>query len=298
MAEKFCSKCNLYKDISGFHKNSTKADGLATMCKECMKEYNKERYKNNKENINTKHKEYRENNKEAIRAHKKEYRENNKEDIHIKNKEYRENNKEVISAKKKEYYKNNKEKKQKYREDNKETIRAHKKEYYENNKENIKEYQENNKEHINARRREYTNLKIKYDPAFRLKMMISRSIRTQLKKTGGSKYDEETWKNLSYTPNELRDYIESQFSDPLNLTPDGTVWMNWNNQGKYNSKTWDDSNIDTWVWNLDHIIPHCVFKYISFNDQSFKDCWALSNLRPYSAKQNILDNDRGWRIKI
>jgi hypothetical protein len=27
-------------------------------------------------------------------------------------------------------------------------------------------------------------------------------------------------------------------------------------------------------------------------DQAFLDCWALSNLRPYSAKQNIIDGNR------
>jgi hypothetical protein len=47
----------------------------------------------------------------------------------------------------------------------------------------------------------------------------------------------------------------------------------------------------TWTWNIDHIIPHSTFKYISMEDQSFKECWSLTNLRPYSAKQNILDKD-------
>lgn len=27
-------------------------------------------------------------------------------------------------------------------------------------------------------------------------------------------------------------------------------------------------------------------------DEEFKKCWALSNLRPYSAKQNIIDGAR------
>jgi len=63
------------------------------------------------------------------------------------------------------------------------------------------------------------------------------------------------------------------------------------NWGIYSPDTWDDNDSTTWTWNIDHIIPHSTFKYISMEDQSFKECWSLTNLRPYSAKQNILDKD-------
>ena len=62
-----------------------------------------------------------------------------------------------------------------------------------------------------------------------------------------------------------------------------------NNYGKYYPKKWDDNDKSTWVWNIDHIKPHSEFHYESMEDDSFKECWALSNLRPLSAKQNILD---------
>ena len=73
--------------------------------------------------------------------------------------------------------------------------------------------------------------------------------------------------------------------------------MNWNNHGTYNPKTWDDNDQSTWKWQLDHIIPHSTFKYTSFNDSEFKKCWALENLRPYSAKQNIIDGATRIRHK-
>jgi hypothetical protein len=47
-----------------------------------------------------------------------------------------------------------------------------------------------------------------------------------------------------------------------------------------------------WTWNIDHITTHSNFPYISMADQEFKACWALTNLRPYSAKQNIIDGCR------
>ena len=65
--------------------------------------------------------------------------------------------------------------------------------------------------------------------------------------------------------------------------------MNWGNWGKYNKNTWKDNDPNTWKWNLDYIIPQSHFKYTSMQDEEFKKCWALENLRPYSAKQNILD---------
>jgi hypothetical protein len=51
------------------------------------------------------------------------------------------------------------------------------------------------------------------------------------------------------------------------------------------------------MWNLDHIIPNSEFKYISIQDDEFKKCWSLSNLRPLSAKQNVLDGANKIRHK-
>jgi hypothetical protein len=65
--------------------------------------------------------------------------------------------------------------------------------------------------------------------------------------------------------------------------------MNWNNQGMYNSDTWNDNDPATWTWQLDHIIPQSDLPYTSMEDENFKKCWTLENLRPLSAKQNLLD---------
>jgi len=57
-------------------------------------------------------------------------------------------------------------------------------------------------------------------------------------------------------------------------------------------KTWNDNDSSTWNRQIDHIIPHSKFKYSSMSDKEFQECWALSNLRPYSAKQNIIKGNR------
>lgn len=66
-------------------------------------------------------------------------------------------------------------------------------------------------------------------------------------------------------------------------------WMSWDNYGRYNAKTWNDNDETTWTWQIDHIKPHSLFNYKSMENYGFKLCWALSNLRPYSSKQNFLD---------
>ena len=78
---------------------------------------------------------------------------------------------------------------------------------------------------------------------------------------------------------ELKSHLEQQFES----------WMNWKNYGKYNKNTWNDNDQLTWTWQIDHIIPHSTFNYESMEDEEFKKCWSLDNLRPYSSKQNFLD---------
>lgn len=63
--------------------------------------------------------------------------------------------------------------------------------------------------------------------------------------------------------------------------------MNWNNWGRYNAETWDDNDPSTWTWQIDHIIPQSKLKYTSMDDENFKKCWALDNLRPLSSKENL-----------
>jgi len=80
-----------YIDMNKTDMNQLKA----YITEEQTKEYQKQYYVNNKENINIKSNEYYVNNKEKINEKKKQYRENNKE----KQKQYYENNKEKMKEK-------------------------------------------------------------------------------------------------------------------------------------------------------------------------------------------------------
>jgi len=136
-----------------------------------------------------------------------------------------------------------------------------------------------NKERENKIYRE----KCKNDISFKLRKRISRYIGIALKKSNSCKNNLSCLKYLEYTIQELKIHIEKQFNNI------GNYWMNWNNNGSYNSHTWNDDDKSTWTWQLDHIIPQSDLLYSSMEDDNFKICWALSNLRPLSAKQNSID---------
>jgi hypothetical protein len=129
---------------------------------------------------------------------------------------------------------------------------------------------------LNAKRLKARRIR---DPQYKIKCCISASIRDYFKNNQSSKDNKSVLKYLLYSISDLKTHIESLFEP----------WMTWKNHGKYNSKTWNDNDQSTWTWQLDHIIPQSTFKYNSMDCEEFRKCWALSNLRPYSAKQNIKD---------
>jgi hypothetical protein len=113
-------------------------------------------------------------------------------------------------------------------------------------------------EEYRKRRREY----YQNNELARMKNNVSRSIRSALQNQGAKK-DYKTFQALSYTPQELKEHIENQFSEK----------MNWDNYGDY--------------WHIDHIIPQAALPYESIEDENFQKCWALENLRPLEATENM-----------
>lgn len=189
-------------------------------------------------------------------------------------------NKDSIRDRKKIYYENNKWKilaqKKIYNKENKLLIKEKRAAYYESNKQliinKVSVYKRNNRDSINERER----ARRKNDPIFKIRESLRSTIKSALR---GKKNNLSINNFLNYSMIELKQHIENKFES----------WMSWNNQGLYNKKTWDDNDQSTWTWQLDHIIPQSDSPYTSMEDDNFKRCWALDNLRPYSAKQNIID---------
>lgn len=132
----------------------------------------------------------------------------------------------------------------------KDCIKEQRRESYKNSFEYRKKLKERHKKW--RRNRLKTNLK------FRLNLELSSSIRQSLK---GNKNGYH-WEDLvDYKLKDLMIHLENQFKEG----------MNWNNRGD---------------WHIDHIIPKSRFKFNSYEDPQFKQCWSLENLQPLWAEEN------------
>ena len=136
------------------------------------------------------------------------------------------------------------------RPDCKECKRKKNKKGYEKNKDRRMEYK---KEQMRRYRK---------DPVFRMRECVSRHVRIAMMSESMNKRL-PTFDHLPYTPKELMEHIESQFDDK----------MSWDNYGTY--------------WHVDHIYPQSLLPYDSYEHPNFLRCWALDNLRPLEARENM-----------
>ena len=169
-----------------------------------------------------------------------------------------------------------------YYEKNREKILARKKKRYERTKVIVRKSL--TEEERRAYRNNYYKNRRKNDPSFKLRTSISANINFYLKVGKGG---ESCLNHLPFSLEQLKQHLESLFED----------WMNWSNHGKFNKNSWNDSDPTTWTWQIDHIVPQSTFSYSSMEDEEFKKCWDLRNLRPYSAKQNFFDGINRVRHK-
>ena len=255
-----CHKAGIPQPIEGFYKGKSKKDGLQSNCKKCVKAKNTKYYANNKESIKARKAEY--NARPEIKARQIEYRA--QPEVKARKKaqsaEYRAQpeNKARKKTYDAEYY---------AQPENKARTKAYSAEHYVNNREHYRarkaEY--NARPEIKARQNQRKRDRYHSDPAYRVKCNISRSICKALKLRGKTKGG-STFDHLPYSPEGLVEHIEKQFDEH----------MTWDNHGTY--------------WHIDHIRPHASFKYDSLDHPDFQKCWALENLRPLEASENIRKN--------
>lgn len=127
---------------------------------------------------------------------------------------------------------------------------------------NKKRYRE--RELDKANRRDYLKRRWREDPAFKLRGLINSTVNQALKRWGGRKRG-SLLKFLPYTIPQLQAHLEKFFNNTNGFT--------WENHGK--------------LWHVDHVIPHTLFKYTSLDSKEFRDCWALSNLKPEFCTVNM-----------
>jgi hypothetical protein len=166
-------------------------------------------------------------------------------------------NKDKIVKKVKAHKENNKEHYTRYNMMNREKTLETQQKWREQNKDYQAKYYKSEKGgHI---KRAWIANRRHSDPKFKLDSHISSQIGLALKGTKKGRH----WEDLvGYTLEELVQHLESQFED----------WMNLKNHGK---------------WHIDHIVPKSHFHYTKPEDSEFKECWALRNLQPLEAKENL-----------
>lgn len=151
-----------------------------------------------------------------------------------------------------------------YNEKHKERLSEYYKEWASKNKEYRKEYhrqwREGNEDYKKYRR-EYEKHKKDTDPSYKLACYTRTAIYTCLKERNISKY-ENTFNLLPYTLENLMEHLEKQF----------TEGMTWDNYGD---------------WHVDHEKPMTSFIMESPEDKGFQECWALKNLQPLWAEDNL-----------
>ena len=125
-----------------------------------------------------------------------------------------------------------------------------------------KEWRERNRDKVKILRQEYWR---NSSPQKRLRSYFGAAISHSLagRTKGGAGWQDI----LGYTISDLVRHIERQFEKG----------MSWENYGD---------------WHVDHRLPVSSFQFTSVNDSEFHACWALTNLRPIWAKENITKRDK------
>lgn len=101
-------------------------------------------------------------------------------------------------------------------------------------------------------------------PTGRINNRMSVSIRRMVNESKASR----SWASLvGYTLADLMKHLEKQF----------LKGMRWENSSE---------------WHVDHIIPLSSFTFDSYDCEEFRSAWAITNLRPLWAKDNLEKSDK------
>lgn len=234
---KVCTKCKMEKELKEFNRDKKGRHGTAVRCRECQARY----YEDNKEKVLARVARYREENKDKIAK----YRQENKDKAREWSAKYYQENKDRLLEELARYYQENKTKvldrNAKWRQENKGKVRE-----------------------CNAK---WYRKRVKTDPAFRCKRLVSSSVYKALKSIGYGKARSVKY-SLPYTMDELYQHLVSTI-------PEG----------------YTEADFLFGKLHIDHAIPHCTFNYTTDSSPEFLACWSLSNLRLIPAEENLAKND-------
>jgi hypothetical protein len=142
--------------------------------------------------------------------------------------------------------------------------------WYEQNKENRKEYHKKwrieNVDKWRQIKRDYEKNRKSNDPLYKLISNFRTAI-YQVLKENNVKKNGHYFDILKYTPQQLIEHLEKQFSDE----------MTWDNYG---------------LWHVDHKHPISLYNIEKIGDDEFLKCWSLDNLQPMWGSENIKKSNK------
>ena len=128
---KTCTKCGETKPLDDFHRNKTGAGGRRPDCKECVREYARRYYEENRDKRLEYSRRYHEENRDKTLDYQRRYYEENRDKRLEYQCSYYEENRDKVREYKRSYYEENRDKvrerQRRYREENRDIINQEKK---------------------------------------------------------------------------------------------------------------------------------------------------------------------------
>ncbi len=258
MDNKKCVKCEEIKYLSEFPKKIQRQDGYDTRCKEWVNQLNRERAAAKKLQDTSDYPDHKKCNNCLQEKILKDFPVDSSGKYGRKgrcsdccNESQRDKYEDDDQWRKQKQDKNNKYGRKKYNEDI---------EHRENKLMKIRQYRST--EVGKQVRRDYDKNRYDNDIHYKVHHNTKSLIYNRLRNRNSGKDNRSTFDILPYTLEELIEHLESKFK------PD----MTWDNYGE---------------WHIDHIQPDVSFNYTSVDDPEIQKCWALSNLQPLWAEENL-----------
>ena len=158
----------------------------------------------------------------------------------------------------------------KWRDNNKECLSLKHKKWSEKNRDHLNDYHQKWREKNIDKHREYKRKYEKHrkdtDPLYKLISNFRTAIYQVLKESNVEK-NGHYFDILGYTPEELINHLEKQF----------TEGMTWDNYGEFH---------------VDHKLPISSFNIKEIGDEEFMKCWSLDNLQPMWGEENIRKSNK------
>jgi len=158
----------------------------------------------------------------------------------------------------------------KWRDSNKEYLSLNHKVWSEKNRDHLnnyhKEWREKNINKHRENKRNYEKNRKSNDPLYKLISNFRTAI-YQVLKENNVKKNGHYFDILKYTPQQLIEHLEKQFSNG----------MTWDNYG---------------LWHVDHKHPISLYNIKEIGDDEFLKCWSLDNLQPMWGSENIKKSNK------